>query len=161
MSNVHLDALVKIQKKKIVRIITYSPYLAHTDELFKELNILPIHKLMLQRVALQMFKYSINILPDVISELFVTNDTFHCHNTRYKNKLRPKLSNREYMYKIFSFIGVYIWNNIQDYIPINTSYAAFKSNTKKYFQYNNIIYRVTLYITIFTFIEYLNLQSYT
>ena len=62
MSNVHLDALVKIQKK-IVRIITYSPYLAHTDELFKELNILPIHKLMLQRVALQMFKYSINILP--------------------------------------------------------------------------------------------------
>ena len=102
---------------------------------------------MLQRVALQMFKYSINILPDVISELFVTNDTFHCHNTRYtcKNKLRPKLSNREHniMYKDFSFIGVYIWNNIQDHIPINTSYAAFKSNTKKYFQYNNIIYRVT------------------
>ena len=47
------------------------------------------------------------------------------------------------MYKNFSFIGVYIWNNIQDHIPINTSYAAFKSNTKKYFQYNNIIYRVT------------------
>ena len=142
MSNVHLDALVKIQKKN-VRIITYSPYLAHTDELFKEFNILPIHKLMLQRVALQMFKYSINILPDVISELFITNDTFHSHNTRSKNKLRPKMSNREYMYKNFSFIGVYIWNNIQDHIPINTSYAAFKSNTKKYFQYNNIIYRVT------------------
>ena len=53
MSNVHLDALVKIQKK-IVRIITYSPYLAHTDELFKDLNILPIHKLMIQRVSLQM-----------------------------------------------------------------------------------------------------------
>ena len=67
MSNIHLDALVKIIKKKIVCIITYCPYLAHTDELFKELNILPIHKLMLQRVTLQMFKYSINILPDVIS----------------------------------------------------------------------------------------------
>ena len=40
MSNVHLDALVKIFIK-IVRIITYSPYLAHTDELFKDLNILP------------------------------------------------------------------------------------------------------------------------
>ena len=98
---------------------------------------------MLQMVALQMFKYSINILPDVISELFITNDTFHSHNTRNKNKLRPKMSNREYMYTIFSFIGVYIWNNIQDHIPINASYAAFKSNTKKYFQYNNIIYRVT------------------
>ena len=82
--------------KKIVCIITYSPYLAHTDELFKNLNILPIHKLMLQRVSLQMFKYSQNILPEVIGELFITNDTFHSHNTRNKNKLRSKMSNREY-----------------------------------------------------------------
>ena len=142
MSNVHLDALVKIQKKKIVRIITYSPYLAHTDELFKDLNILPIHKLMLQRVSLQMFKYSRNTLPEVISELFIINDTFYSHNTRNKNKLRSKMSNREYMYKNFSFIGVYIRNDIQDHIPINTSYSKFKSNTKNYFQYNNINYRI-------------------
>ena len=66
MSNTHLDAFVKIQQK-IVRIITYSPYRAHTDELFKELNILPIHKLMLQRVALQMFKYSINIYQTLLA----------------------------------------------------------------------------------------------
>ena len=52
---------------------------------------------MLQRVTLQMFKYSINILPDVISELFITNDTFHSHNTRNENTLRPKMSNRLYV----------------------------------------------------------------
>ena len=62
---------------------------------------------MLQRVSLQMFKYSRNTLPEVTSELFITNDTFHSHNTRNKNKLRSKMSNREYMYKNFSFIGVY------------------------------------------------------
>ena len=116
--------------------------LAHTDEQFKDLNILPIHKLMLQRVSLQMFKYSRNTLPEVISELFITNDTFHSHNTRNKNKLRSKMSNREYMCKNFSFIGVYIWNDIQDHIPTNTSYSKFKSNTKNYFQYNNINYRI-------------------
>ena len=97
MSNVHLDALVK--KKKNVRIINYSLYLAHTDELFIDLTILPIHKLMPQRVSLQMFKYSLNTLPEVICELFITNDTFHSHNTRNKNKLRSKMSNREnYLY---------------------------------------------------------------
>ena len=63
---------------------------------------------MLQRVSLQMFKYSRNTLPEVIRELFITNDTFHPHNTRNKNKLRSIMSNREYMYKNFSFIGVYI-----------------------------------------------------
>ena len=68
--------------------------------------------------------------------------SFHSHNTRNKNKLRSKMSNREYMYKNFSFIGVYIWNDIQDHIPINTSYSKFKSNTKNYFQYNNINYRI-------------------
>ena len=52
---------------------------------------------MLQRVSLQMFKYSRNTLPEVISELFITNDTFHSHNTRNKNKLRSKMSNREYI----------------------------------------------------------------
>ena len=29
--------------------------------------------------------------------------------------------------------GVYIWNVIQDHIPINTSYSKFKSSTKNYF----------------------------
>ena len=88
---------------------------------------------MLQRVSLQMCKYSGNTLPEVIRELYITNDTFHSHNTRNKNKLRSKMSNREYMYKNFSFIGVYIWNNIQDHIPINKSYSTFKSNTKELF----------------------------
>ena len=55
-SDIHLDALLKVQKK-IIGIITYSSYLAHTDEIFKELNILPVYKLKLQRICLQMFKY--------------------------------------------------------------------------------------------------------
>ena len=52
------------------------------------------------------------------------------------------MSNREYMYKNFSFIGVYIWNDTQDHVPINISYSKFKSNTKNYFQYNSINYRI-------------------
>ena len=55
---------------------------------------------MLQRVSLQMFKHSRNILPEVIRELFITNDTFHSHNTRNKSMVRPKMSNREYVKKI-------------------------------------------------------------
>ena len=111
MSTVHLDALVNIFLK-IVCIITYSPYLAHTVELFKDLNILPVHKFMLQKVSLQMYQYYRITLPEVIRKLFTTNDTFHSHNTRNKNKLCSKMSNREYVYKNFSFVGVYIWNDI-------------------------------------------------
>ena len=91
---------------------------------------------------LQMFKYFLNTLPEVIRELFITNDTFHFHNMKNKNNLCSKMSNRGYMYENFSFAGVYIRNDIQDDIPINTSYPTFKSNTKNYFQYNHIDYRI-------------------
>ena len=47
----YLDPLIKIQKK-IVRIITFSPYLCHTDPIFKDLNLLPISKLVTQRIGL-------------------------------------------------------------------------------------------------------------
>ena len=99
---------------------------------------------MLRRVSLQMFKYSRNTLPEVICELFITNDTFYSHNTRNNNKIRSKNDqSRIYMYvQKFSFIGVYIWNDIQAHILINTSYSKFKSNTKNYFQYNNVNYRI-------------------
>ena len=55
----YLDPLIKIQKK-IVLIITFSPYLCHTDPIFKDLNLLPISKLVTQRIGLLMFKYSIH-----------------------------------------------------------------------------------------------------
>ena len=112
---------------------------------------------MLQKVSLQRYKYYRNTLPEVIRKLFTTNDTFHSHNTRNKNKLCSKMSNREYVYKNFSFVGVYIWNDISmlsiwiktaldiyihDHIPINASYSTFKSNTNNYIQYNNINYRM-------------------
>ena len=40
-ANCHLQPLLLIQKK-IVRIITFSDYLAHTEPIFKELKVLPI-----------------------------------------------------------------------------------------------------------------------
>ena len=66
-----------------------------------------------------MFKYDNNALPESISELFVPNTAIHTYHTRNKHNLRPTQSNRVcslYMYKIFSFIGVHIWNDIQKHI---------------------------------------------
>ena len=79
----YLDPLIKI-KKKIVRIITFSPYLCHTDPIFKDLNLLPISKLVTQRIGLLMFKYSIHSLPSVIEDLFTCNTSVSNHNTRNK-----------------------------------------------------------------------------
>ena len=94
-----------------------------------------------------MFKYDNNTLPELISELFVPNTVIRTYNTRNIHNLRPKQSNRVYiyMYTNFSFIGVYIWNDIQKHINVSVSYCAFKVKqlTRTYYLYNNPKYLLT------------------
>ena len=92
----HIDPLIKLQKK-VIRIITFSPYLAHTEPLFKELNILPFPKVVIQRIALQMFKFTNKLLPSAISELFISNSAVYKYNTRNRTKLRQCFGKHEYM----------------------------------------------------------------
>ena len=85
----------------IVRVITFSPYLSHTDPIFKDLNILPFSKLVTQRIGVLMFKYSIHVLPNSIEDLFTSNISISSYNTRNKSKLRQPRSKYEYMYRNF------------------------------------------------------------
>ena len=48
---VHLDPIIKIQKK-VVRTITFSHYLAHTEPIFDTLNILNFSNLVVHRIGL-------------------------------------------------------------------------------------------------------------
>ena len=45
-------------QKKIVRIMTFAPYLAHTEPIFNSLELLPVEKIFINRVGIVMFKYS-------------------------------------------------------------------------------------------------------
>ena len=101
----YLDPLIKVQKKN-VRVITFSPYLSHTDPIFRDLNILPFSKLVTQRIGVLMFKYSIHVLPNSIEDLFTSNISINSYNTRNKSKLRQPRSKYEYMYRNFSYRGV-------------------------------------------------------
>ena len=64
--------LIKLQKK-IVRAITFSKYLAHTAELFVNLDILPFKLLVVHRIGILMFKNYLGYVPNVVHSLFTTN----------------------------------------------------------------------------------------
>ena len=126
-SEVYLDALLKVQKK-LFESLPISYYLAHTDDFFKQLNILLVYKLKFQRICLQMCKYANNTLPGAISKLFISNTAYHSYNTRNKQNLRPKVSKRAY--KNFSFIGAQIWNDVHKHINVSMSFSSFKKSTR-------------------------------
>ena len=140
----YLDPLIKVQKK-IVRIITFSPYLSHTDPIFRDLNILPFFELVTQRNGVLMFKYSIHVLPNSIEDLFTSNISLNSCNTRNKSKLRQPRSKYEYMYRNYSYTyrDVYIWNKLQDHINIYSSYSTFSTVLKTFLLSNDLSYRIT------------------
>ena len=57
-------------------------YLEHTQPLFNSLNILRIHKLVIQRISLIMFKNEIGLVPKPISQLFTRNSDYHDYETQ-------------------------------------------------------------------------------
>ena len=77
-----------LAQKKVVRIITFSHYLAHTQPLFQSLSILPVDKLILNQIGIVMYKYCNGLLPNVMNRLYMKNKDIHSHNTRNNNLLR-------------------------------------------------------------------------
>jgi hypothetical protein len=85
--NKYRSSLVKLQNK-IVRIITFSKYDAHTDVLFKRLNILKFDSLYKYFTGILMYKFSKGMLPTFYSNLFALNSNNHNYNTRNCNRFR-------------------------------------------------------------------------
>ena len=101
---VHLDPIIKIQKK-IVRTITFSHYLVNTEPIFDTLNsfFFVVH-----RIGLMMFKYSKDLVPLPIVELFTRNYEFHNHYTRQSQSLYSAVGRNVAIYKTFTFHGIRI-----------------------------------------------------
>ena len=133
----HLEPIIKIQKR-FIRTITFSCYFEQTEPLFKELEILSFKKLVIQRILLMMFKYSLGIVPKPITLLFTRNDEIHHHNTRHSSLLHPMIGRT---YKTFRSQAILIWNYISKQIPINVTITCFKKTSLKYLLTHLVPYR--------------------
>ena len=111
---------VLIAKKKIIRIITFSHYLAHTEPLFMSLEIF------YHRCGLMMYKYHNNFLPCSIFQLYAKNDSTHDHNTRCSNLLRVPIG-----FKSFTSVSARIWNVLNNIIVFDVPISKFKSLLKQ------------------------------
>ena len=65
----YLNSLFLLQKK-IIRIMTFSPYLAHTGPIFTDLAILPFDKIFIDRISIMMFKVEYELLPKSVTQMF-------------------------------------------------------------------------------------------
>ena len=76
-SAVHLDPIIKIQKRAI-RTITFCSYPSPSETIFQSLNMLNFRKLVIQRVSLLMFIHVISKcdVPKPLHALFRINNLY-------------------------------------------------------------------------------------
>ena len=117
-----------------IRTMTFSPYLAHTDPIFKDLTILPLDKIFVDRIGITMFKVEYELLPKSVIQMFSKNREIHSHDTRNKNLLRVATDTKN-----FTFLSARIWNAIVSKININVSLSQLKNILKIYLLHNTLV----------------------
>ena len=111
----------RILQKKAVRIINHSDYLAHSEPLFKQNNLLKIEDIYKLQLGLLMYKHSRQVLPNSISKLFQRNIEFHNHNTRNSNDYFMHEARTNIRKFTIKYSGPLFWNSIPEHIHNSTS----------------------------------------
>ena len=126
-----------VNVKKIVRIMTFSSYYAHTAPIFRDLEILTIDQLIVHRIGTVMYKFNYGLLPDVLNTMYRKNCEIHSYNTRSKDMFRISSGTQA-----FSNISARIWNSLMVNLEIDVSLIKFKS-LKQYLLNNVLIIKYT------------------
>ena len=141
-SNCYLDQLYIIQKK-VIRLISFTNYDIPSAVTFKNLEILPLNKLVYNRIGIMMYKYSNNLLPPAINDLYVSNNDVHKYSTRQNHLLYVNKSNINVYAKSFGNISVRVWNVLQFKIDVNVPISKFQKSSKNYLQDNSLVSKYT------------------
>ena len=80
-----------------------------------------------------MYRYSLNLLPECIAQLYLRNDSIHEHNTRGCHELRVLPGA-----KTFTNISAQVWNVLSNKIN-NVSMSVFKCNLKLFLLHNELV----------------------
>ena len=133
----HLSPLYLLQKR-IVRIITFSDKMAHTNPIFKNLHVLPIDKLIHNRIGVFMYKIFYKLQPTIINNMYTQNLNVHTHNTRQKHHLHVSTGSSDFYTKSFYCSSILIWNDIMRNVDVSVSLFKFKKDLKLYLLNNNL-----------------------
>ena len=126
-----LQKLFLLQKRAI-RIITNSPYLAHTNDLFSKLKVLNIYKLHSYFVGSFMFSYMNNMVPKPFRDFFTLNSNINHYVTRNSNKFYIPNYRYNFSRAMIKYKGPVLWNSIPDNVKCSPSMHLFKQRYKFY-----------------------------
>ena len=118
--------------KRAVRIITSSPYLAHTLPIFSIPKILNIYNIYNYQVIIFMLKHKNRLLPSIFNDMFIQNNPIHSHNTRQANNIHVSALRSRLSQQTIRFTGIKLWNFLYSKLKTNISLSSYKHNIQEY-----------------------------
>ena len=124
---------VFILQKKSIRIITCAHYNAHTNDLFKKLNLLKLDDLYTLKMGTIMHQVVNYGLYRAIAERIVTRNQVHSHLTRQSSSLNiPRYKCQKSQFSVL-YAGIKIWNDLNCITDTCVSLSRFKVLMKRHF----------------------------
>ena len=138
----HLKQLYLIQKK-VIRMITFANYNTPSIDIFKNLNILSLDKIVVDRIGVMMYTYANDLLPPALNYLYTSNSDVHNYTTRQRNLLHVNKCDINTYSNSFGNASARIWNVLQSKIDVNILLSKFKISLKLYLQENSLQLKYT------------------
>ena len=101
--------------------------------MFKKNKILDIYQINKYLVAIFMYKYYHNDLPEVFRDMYITDDTIHTYSTRQEHLYHIPLCRTESFKKTIRYREAIIWNELPSAIRSNSSIYQFNKSFKAQF----------------------------
>ena len=125
MTYTNLEKVVLVQKR-LIRLITGSPYRAHTEPLFVTNIILTFKEINEFTIGVFMFKSQNGDLPEIFDNYYQTHGDIHGRETRNADALYVPYGRLDIRRTSISIYGADVWNSIPTHIQRSESVEIFK-----------------------------------
>lgn len=133
-SNTSSNNINKLQSVQnfACRIITKTRKFDHVTPALRELNWLPVEKLLLYKDTVMAYKCFNGLAPDYLVDKFAKRSDIHDRSTRNHNLLDIPLYKTATGQRTFNYRGVKIWNDLDDKLKNITSITTFKKDLREF-----------------------------
>ena len=131
---------VMILQNKAVRVIAGVPPRTNADNLYLELDVLPVKKIFVYAISIFMYKNMNEMLPELFRDMFTPISDIHIYDTRQaKNKkLFVSFKSVSRGQQSITYIGPHVWNFILSKINPICFIGSFKKHIRQLLQHCSV-----------------------
>ena len=113
-------------REKLVRIVTCSPFRAHTEPLIVANRIFNVYDISAYVTGTLMYEYMCGDASSSLHDFFQTNSDIHSHDTRYSNHIHVPYGRLDIRRFSFKISGANLWNSLPDMLKNPTTLICLK-----------------------------------